>query len=217
MTDSINNKTTITGLILAAIAIVGTLASSLTYNLTADTIARNNQQAAIQLFDQVLPSIEYNNDIINDFVTVTDIAFLGNKKPQAIHIAKLDDKPVGVIINTTAPNGYNGNIKLLVGINANHIVTGVRVVTHKETPSLGDGIEAKKSDWILAFEGKSLANLPIDRWKVKKDGGDFDQMTGATITPRAVVGAVLKAQQYFEANKTTLFNTTIKPKKGNDS
>ena len=201
------NNISFTGIVLAVIAIIGTLASALTYNFTADTIKQNHHQAAIEMFARVLPNVAYNNDIFNDSILVTDKPMLGLNSPQAIHLALQDNKLTGAIINATAPNGYNGAINILVGMSADNIVTGVRIVSHKETPGLGDAIEEKKSDWILDFAGKSLANLPIEQWKVKKDGGVFDQMTGATITPRAVVGAVVKAQQYFIANQDKLLTT----------
>ncbi len=105
---------------------------------------------------------------------------------------------------TVAPDGYAGSIRLLVGIGADGRLLGVRVVAHRETPGLGDAIDERKSTWIDGFKGRSLGDPALERWHVKKDGGDFDQFTGATVTPRAVVGAVLDALLYFEANRATL-------------
>ena len=102
------------------------------------------------------------------------------------------NQPVAAIFTATTPDGYSGNIRLVVGINADQTLAGVRVLTHKETPGLGDWIDAEKSDWILSFSGKSLQNPKDTGWAVKKEGGEFDQFTGATITPRAVVVAVKK-------------------------
>ena len=109
------------------------------------------------------------------------------------------------MLETVAPDGYNGSIRLLVAINLDSTLAGVRVVQHRETPGLGDAIDAQRSDWILGFDGKSLTTPPRKDWKVKRDGGDFDQFTGATITPRAVVKAVKKALLYFQANGHGLF------------
>lgn len=109
------------------------------------------------------------------------------------------------MITAVAPEGYNGNIYLLVAIKIDGTLSGVRVVSHKETPGLGDGIETSRSNWILSFNGKSLDNLTNKQWAVKRDGGDFDQFTGATITPRAVVKAVNNALHYFKKNKVKIF------------
>ncbi len=113
-----------------------------------------------------------------------------------------------VVLKFNAVNGYNGNITLLAGINSDGSLRGVRIISHKETPGLGDAIEIEKSDWALDFSGKSLSNPEPDQWAVKRDGGEFDQFTGATITPRAVVDAVRLALEYFEANHEYLFDTT---------
>jgi electron transport complex protein RnfG len=113
--------------------------------------------------------------------------------------------PVAVVLAPVAPDGYNGTIRLLVAIKMDGTLAGVRVIQHRETPGLGDAIEAERSDWILGFDGKSLNDPVQEKWKVKRDGGDFDQFTGATITPRAVVKAVNKALLYFRLHGHSLF------------
>jgi electron transport complex protein RnfG len=110
----------------------------------------------------------------------------------------------------TAPDGYNGDIRLLAGIDAGGTVLGVRVVSHRETPGLGDPIEVDKSDWILGFANKSLRNPETGGWAVKRDGGQFDQFTGATISPRAVVRTIHNTLLYFETNRQMLFETPPK-------
>jgi len=120
------------------------------------------------------------------------------------YIAIKDGRPSAVILQAIAPDGYSGAIHLLVGIHADGRVAGVRVIGHRETPGLGDKIELAKSPWIRSFDGKSLTNPAADGWAVKKDRGEFDQFAGATITPRAVVGAVHRALQYFDAHKAEL-------------
>ena len=116
-----------------------------------------------------------------------------------------------MVLKFKAVNGYNGNIELLAGIRSDGTLLGVRVTRHKETPGLGDAIEAEKSDWILGFSGKSLGRPATAQWTVERDGGAFDQFTGATITPRAVVEAVRDALAYFEANRDYLFDTASQP------
>ncbi len=111
-----------------------------------------------------------------------------------------------MVYSSIAPNGYNGPIQLLIGVYANGHLAGVRVVKHRETPGLGDAVSITYSDWILGFNDKSLSNPEPGKWKVKRDGGIFDQFTGATITPRAVVNAVHNALLYFEKNQDTLFS-----------
>lgn len=109
-----------------------------------------------------------------------------------------------VVLPVVTRRGYNGEIHLLVGIDGEQRITGVRVTQHHETPGLGDDIERRRSDWITGFDGLSLDALPPDGWAVTQDGGHFDAFTGATITPRAVVGAVHDALQY--AHTTPLFS-----------
>jgi electron transport complex protein RnfG len=112
----------------------------------------------------------------------------------------------------TARDGYSGDVNLIVGVNVDGTIAGVRALSHRETPGLGDKVDLKKSDWILGFNGKSLVNPTLARWTVKKDEGEFDQFTGATITPRAVVAATLRALQYAQANKTAIFADEQVPK-----
>jgi len=131
-------------------------------------------------------------------------AMLGLKKGGNIHIARDQGDPVAAIIPAITQDGYSGAISMIIGINFDGTVAGVRVVEHRETPGLGDKIDLKKSDWILGFNGKSLLNPQQSDWKVKKEGGDFDQFTGATITPRAVVNQILKSLQYFENDRERL-------------
>ena len=136
---------------------------------------------------------------------VTSRPLLGTSEPVAVYRARKAGQPVALVISPIAPDGYNGSIKLLVGINSDGTLSGVRVVGHRETPGLGDAIDESRSGWIHIFDNKSLGNPLPERWKVKKDGGDFDQLTGATITPRAVVKAVRQALLYYRDNQEALF------------
>ncbi|AXM03283.1 electron transport complex subunit RsxG [Escherichia fergusonii] len=164
--------------------------------MTKSTIA---EQAAIQqkaLFDQVLPTDHYNNHLTESCYLV-NAPELG-KGEHRVYIAKQDDQPVAAVLEATAPDGYSGAIQLLVGADFSGTILGTRVTEHHETPGLGDKIERRLSDWITFFAGKKIDGADDRRWAVKKDGGEFDQFTGATITPRAVVNAVKRAGLYAQ-------------------
>ena len=142
-----------------------------------------------------------------DCVSLSSPSLGGSQKHQEIqtaYIARKDGNPVAIAITSTAPDGYNGNIELIIAINMDNSVSGVRVLKHQETPGLGDKVELRKSDWISSFNGKKMLSDNDSRWAVAKDGGMFDQFTGATITPRAVVKAVKKTVIYFKDNKLSL-------------
>lgn len=164
--------------------------------ITAPVIAEAERQTLLNTFSEVLPTQLYNNDPIADTIQITDanyLALLGSSEPVTVYRAFKDQQPAGAIFTTTAPNGYSGKIYILMGVFPDGRISGVRVVKHAETPGLGDKIEAAKSNWILSFNGRNLREDNVPRWAVKKDNGDFDQFTGATVTPRAVVGAVKNA------------------------
>ncbi len=154
---------------------------------------------------ELVPDGEFDNDIITDVIIVKKSWSAGIQTPLKIYRARKNGIPVAGIIEVVAPDGYNGSIHLLVGIDMDGTLTGVRVIAHRETPGLGDDIEADRSVWILQFNGLSLNNPGSEKWAVKRDGGVFDQFTGATITPRAVVKAIYRSLIFFSANKTSLF------------
>ena len=192
--------------ILIAFTVVGTAMLAGTFETTREPIAQSEREARLQLLAQVMPAALHDNDLLQDAVLLPPADLLGQRTPSVAYRARQDDVPSGVILEAIAPDGYSGDIKLLIGIAADGRITGVRVLAHKETPGLGDYIDIDHGDWIKNFDGKSLAILPDAAWRVKKDGGQFDYMTGATITPRAVVEAVHKALQYFEAQRATIFS-----------
>jgi len=130
---------------------------------------------------------------------------LGLKEEQRIHVARQHGNVVAVIIPVIAPDGYAGDIELIAGVNRDGTIAGVRTLRHSETPGLGDLVDIERSDWVRSFDGRSLANPTAGGWSVAKDGGEFDQFTGATITPRAVVAAILRALHFAEANRAALF------------
>jgi electron transport complex protein RnfG len=193
------------GLLLAFSALTGTGVMAITHYHTKDRIDENQRQVLIRSLTSVLPQVQYDNDLVNDVINVADTQKLGSKKPLSIYRARYEGEPRAVVITTIAPNGYNGPIKIIVGINYDGAITGVRVVDHRETPGLGDAIDTERSDWARKFAKRSIENTSESQWQVKKDGGVFDQFTGATITPRAVVSAVHKSLQYFAAHRDALF------------
>lgn len=194
-------------LLLSAFAIGCTGAIALVNVLTQPMILEQEKIALQNNINELIKPDSYDNKIIDTCFTVVDANLLGDEKPKQVFIAKQKRKPIAALIQTSTFKGYSGEIKLLVGIYKNGEIAGVRVNSHTETPGLGDKIQTNKSDWILSFDGKEYQQSADSRWDVKKNGGNFDAFTGATITPRAVVNAVKDSLIFFEKNQTKLFNT----------
>ena len=191
-----------------ALATAGLIA--LIYQATATRIADAQYRAAQRALLEIVPARRHNNDLLADTIPL-DAAqreALGIRTEETGYMARMDGEPVAVILPSVAPDGYSGDIAMIIGINRDGSVAGVRVLNHRETPGLGDKLELTKSPWILRFDGKSLNNPLPDRWQVKKDGGEFDQFTGATITPRAVVRRVQNTLRFFEAHQAALLGDT---------
>ena len=195
----------LSGLFLLLFAVAGTALVALTELNSRDAITANERRVLLRNLYALLPADEIDNDLAADSIVLPPSPLLGTDQASTAYRARLDGEPVAVIFNSIAPDGYNGRIYLLVGIYVDGSVAGVRVVKHAETPGLGDAIEARKSPWIHGFDGKSLGNPVLDRWSVRRDGGEFDQLTGATITPRAVVAAVRDTLLYYRHNADMLF------------
>ena len=195
-------------LALFALCTAGVLAG--TYQLTKDKILASERAVAQKALLEIVPEERHDNDLLTDTLAIDTSAepLLGKVSDKSIHIARQDTKTIAAIIPATAADGYSGDIDLIVGVNVDGSLAGVRVLSHNETPGLGDKVDLRKSDWVLSFKGKSLNNPTADQWKVKKDGGQFDQFTGATITPRAVVAQVKQALEYFEANKERILKAS---------
>jgi len=190
--------------LLSLFAIAGTALVVLTFYSTSDRVAQNKRDYTLRKLHQLISEDEHDNEIENDTIRVSD-PLLGSKKPVTVYRATKKGKPVAVIIQSIAADGYTGTIELLVAIKHNGKVAGVRIVAHKETPGLGDAIEVRKSDWITRFHDKSIKQPYPKNWKVKRDGGKFDQITSATITSRAVVKAVYNTLRYFNRHRDALF------------
>lgn len=192
-------------LVLGLFAVVTVGGVTLLQQGTASRIQASERAAQVRALGEILPAGSYDNDLLAHALMLHD-PLLGNRTPLPAYLALRDGQPSAIILQITAPDGYSGAIRLLVGVTADGTLAGVRTLQHRETPGLGDKIELAKSDWIRSFEGRSLTNPAPERWAVKKDGGEFDQFAGATVTPRAVVNAVQRALHYFELNRTALLN-----------
>ena len=190
--------------ILALFAIACTAVVGLVNELTKGHIQTQQQQHLLTILHSIIEPGRLDNNLANDCRLVTD-PLLGNAEPKTVYLARLKGEPVAAAISTTAPDGYNGNIELIVAVNTDGTVSGVRQLKHNETPGLGDKIEIRKSDWITGFNGKELRDEKDSRWGVTEDNGMFDQFTGATITPRAVVKAVKQTVIYFNQHQQALF------------
>lgn len=191
--------------LLGAFAVVGTGLVATTHQATAERIERNEREALLSTLHAMVAPDSHDNDLFEDVTYVTDRDRLGTAAPVPVYRARRNGAPVAAVLASVAPEGYGGAIRLLVAVHYDGTLAGVRVLNHHETPGLGDKIEAERNDWILQFEGLSLNNPPANKWAVRKDGGVFDQFTGATITPRAVVRAVHNTLVYFRQHRDALF------------
>lgn len=204
-------------LILGLFAIAVALSVGLVNEATRDEIRYQQQQAERRALAAVMPSALHDNDLLDGAFPLTpedsrfnETALLGLKTERnaylATEITNGNTDTVGIILPVNIPDGYSGDIQLLVGILQDGSLSGVRVVSHRETPGLGDKIDLRVSDWILGFNDKSLDNPEASLWAVKKDGGEFDQFVGATITPRAVVNGVRRALEFYQLNREALLS-----------
>ena len=195
----------VAAVILTGFAIVSTGLVAFTFTGTREIIAANERAALLSNLNALVSPERYDNRLDEDTLPIIDPEYMGTDEPVTVYRAYQHGEPVAVLAAPVAPDGYSGPIRLLIGVYADGTLAGVRVLSHKETPGLGDPIELGRSDWVLSFTGKSLNNPDSKGWAVKKDGGVFDQFTGATITPRAVVKAVRRFLEYFQQHREQLF------------
>lgn len=203
-----------TSLVLGAFAVLAAALLAFVNVMTAERIREQQLALERRALAEVFPAVYHDNDLLADAFILDPFAYdirafslldvLQLTTMRQGYIARKDGAFAGAILPVYAHDGYSGDILLLVGILADGSVSGVHVITHRETPGLGDKIDVTVDDWILGFDGKSLDNPPVPRWKVVKDGGEFDGMVGATVTPRAVVDAVMRALQFFQINRQQL-------------
>ena len=202
-------KLFISGFLLALFAAVGTAGVAFVHDNALPHITAAQKTQLLGTLHQFIPPEMHDNDMFSDTLEVHDAELLGTKDAITVYRARKNGEPVAVVLNSVAPDGYSGDINLLIGIRYDGSVAGVRVISHHETPGLGDRIEASRSSWIDSFTGRSLQNPDEEQWHVKKDGGQFDQFTGATITPRAVVKAVANTLRYYQKHRDELFVAAV--------
>lgn len=202
----------VSALILGVFGFIGATLVAVTEFGTHERILENERQALLRQLYEIVPQERIDNDLLAYPLTVTARDELGQES-SLVYVGEKADQLSAMVFEATVPDGYSGPIRILVGVDSNGVLLGTRVIAHKETPGLGDKIEKEKSDWILDFTGKSLTDPKLDRWKVKKDGGDFDQFTGATVTPRAVVKGVRRVLLYFDQQQDALYKEYLEKAK----
>jgi electron transport complex protein RnfG len=193
------------GLTLTAIAAICTALVAFTYQVTDERIAANEQAWLEQSLQPALSGLFFDSGVSESVVTIPAPHELPGSDDALIYRVYAGDSPVAALFIVSARDGYAGAIKLLVGVDIDGKVTGVHVLAHRDTPGLGDRIESSKTDWAQQFNGHSLGDPVAESWKIKRDGGEFDQLTGASVTPRAVVKAIRETLEYFDANAVTIF------------
>jgi electron transport complex protein RnfG len=194
------------GLTLAAIAAICTTLVAATYRLTSERIAANERAWLEQSLAPALGGVRYEGSITESRLVLEPPHGLPGNDAAIIYRAYSGGAPVAALFAVTARGGYAGPIRILVGVGVDGTVTGVRILEHRETPGLGDGIEASRSDWVRQFDGRSLGDPPAAAWQLRVDGGEFDQLTGASVTPRAVLKAVRETLLYFDAHQQEIFD-----------
>ena len=196
----------LSGTVLALFAAITSVAIGWTYLGTEAQIDLEVRRAEARQLLEIFPPDTHDNDIVDDvFEVAAETALLGIREPRQGYRVRQGNKVIGVILPATARDGYSGDIRALIGVRLDGSVAGVRVVAHRETPGLGDKVDLRKSDWILDFNERSLTNPVLSGWNVEKEGGVFDQFTGATVTPRAVILATRRALEYATLTAATLF------------
>lgn len=194
----------VSGGLLGIFGILGAGLVGFSHDNTAARIAQNQRDSLLRQLRVLVPNDQADNDMSTDVIEVSAQDSLGVETTR-VYRAKLDGRIIAIVLSPVITQGYSGKMRLIVGVWRDETLAGVRVLSHRETPGLGDKIELDRSDWILGFDGRSLVSPPASQWRVKRDGGVFDQFTGATITPRAIVSGVKAALEYVRANQVQLF------------
>jgi electron transport complex protein RnfG len=194
-----------TGLTLALIAAICTALVATTFQLTKDRIVANEKALLEQALQPALAGVIYDSSVSESRLVLPPPHGLPGTEAAIIYRVFAEDKPVAALFAVTARDGFSGAIRILVGVNFDGTVTGVRILQHRETPGLGDKIDASRSDWVFQFDGHSLTSPAISGWAIRSDGGEFDQLTGASVTPRAVIKAIRETLLYFDAQRDEIF------------
>ncbi len=194
----------VSSVLLGLFGVLGTGLVALSHQGTAERIARNEREVLLMQLEEMLPRAQIDNDMLTDVVEVSAPEALGAAMTR-VYRGRHQGQPVAAVFSPVIAQGYSGPIRLIVAVRYDGTLAGARVLAHRETPGLGDKIEVERSNWILDFAGKSLLDPPASAWAVKRDGGQFDQFTGATVTPRAVVRGLKASLVYFNEHKLKLF------------
>jgi len=195
-----------TGLTLAAIAAICTALVAATYQLTEERIAANQKALLEKALQPALAGVFYDSSVSESRLVVQPPHELPGNDAAIVYRVFAEQAPVAALFAVTARDGFSGPIRILVGIGFDGTVTGVRILEHRETPGLGDKIESSRTDWIFQFDGRSLGDPKVTAWAIRDDGGDFDQLTGASVTPRAVVHAIRDTLLYFDSHRDEIFS-----------
>lgn len=203
------NDTTVlkSGVTLAVIAAVCTAMVAFTYGLTASRIAANEKAWLERSLQPALSGLFFDSGVTESILVIPPPHALPGSEAATIYRVYAENTPVAALFVVSARDGYAGPIRTLVGVDIEGTVTGVQVLEHRETPGLGDRVESGKSDWVLQFNGRSLSDPEPAGWRIKRDGGQFDQLTGASVTPRAIIKAIRDTLLYFDANRDEIFAT----------
>lgn len=196
---------------LLTLGLIGLLAAAILSGVhlaTRDRIASEQERQALATLNQLVPESAYDNELIEDRFSAW---IPGLSAPSTIYRARSQGEPVALLADISTPDGYSGDIRLLVGLTPEGEVIGVRVLDHRETPGLGDQIELQRSSWIRQFDSRSLGNPPAQAWSPDRRGGDFDTLTSATITSSAVIQAVRDVLTWYEANPDDAFKIGAEP------
>jgi electron transport complex protein RnfG len=194
------------GLTLAAIAAICTALVATTFQLTRNRIAANEQAWLERSLEPALSGVFFEGGVSESKLVIPAPHDLPGADDAIVYRVYAADEPVAALFAVTARDGYSGPIRILLGIDVKGMVTGLRILEHRETPGLGDRIVSTRSDWVYQFDGRSLSDPVTEQWSIKRDGGEFDQLSGASVTPRAVIKAVRQTLLYFEANRDALFS-----------
>ena len=196
------------GVTLATVAALCTALVAITWQLTEERIAANETAWLERSLEPALAGLFFDSGVTESMITIAPPHALPGNEAAIVYRIYAEQQPVAALFVVSARDGYAGPIRLLIGIVMDSTVTGVRVLEHRETPGLGDRIDLAKSDWILQFDGHSLFDPVPGAWAIKRDGGEFDQLSGASVSPRAIVKAIKSTLLYFDDNRETIFAPT---------
>jgi Na+-translocating ferredoxin:NAD+ oxidoreductase subunit G len=203
--DTVSNTSLAKRYFILVLVLIGVIASvALIATITRERIAANERSWFVAHLDALIPTSLRDNDLYADAITVSHVELLGAASTM-IYRARHGDTPVGAVIQAIAPDGYGGPIELLIAVDYQGAVLGVEILRHSETPGIGDGFAPHRTDWLRALVGRSLDRVQPKRWTIRKDGGEFDQFSGASVTPRAILKAVRQALEYYASHREEIF------------